>query len=84
MVNGVAQWCLYWRAILNRRRHKTRSFSNKKQNYPHQPAVPQWLIAVRFVLIVLGMWNGLYFMERIVGNAHVNNYKAKLELKKLK
>ena len=49
-----------------------------------QPAVPQWLIAVRFVLIVLGMWNGLYFMERIVGNAHVNNYKAKLEQKKLK
>jgi hypothetical protein len=23
----------------------------------------------------------LYFMERVVGNAHVNNYKAKLERK---
>ena len=44
-----------------------------------QPTVPKWLLAVRLFLLGLGVWNGLYFMERVVGNAHVNNYKAKLE-----
>ena len=43
--------------------------------------VPRWVILVRLFLIALGAWNGLYFMERVGGNAHVNNYKAKLAKK---
>jgi len=49
-----------------------------------QPEVPRWLLGIRLFLIILGIWNGLFFMERVVGNAHVNNYKAKLALDALK
>ena len=34
----------------------------------------RWLLGVRMFLIALGAWNGLFFMERVVGNAHVNQY----------
>jgi len=33
--------------------------------------------AVRVFLMLLAMWNGLFFMERVVGNYHVCAYKAK-------
>ena len=36
---------------------------------------------VRAFLMLLAAWNGLFFMERVVGNYHVNAYKAKLEAK---
>ena len=37
--------------------------------------------AVRVFLMLLAAWNGLFFMERVVGNYHVCEYKAKLEAK---
>lgn len=37
--------------------------------------------AVRVLLMALAAWNGLFFMERVVGNYHVCEYKAKLEKK---
>ena len=44
-----------------------------------------WGIAVvRSFLMMLAMWNGLFFMERVVGNYHVCAYKAKQETKKAK
>ena len=35
--------------------------------------------AVRVFLMLLAMWNGLFFMERVVGNYHVCEYKEKLK-----
>lgn len=37
-----------------------------------------WVTAIRVFLCLLATWNGLFFMERVVGNYHVCNYKAKL------
>lgn len=34
------------------------------------------ITGVRLVLMVICSWNGLFFMERVVGNYHVCNYKA--------
>jgi len=42
-----------------------------------QPDVPLWIKSVRAFLIVLACWNGLFFMERVVGNSHVQMYKTK-------
>jgi len=44
-----------------------------------QNGVPGWVSTVRVALMVLAVWNGLFFMERVVGNYHVCAYKAKLE-----
>jgi len=38
--------------------------------------------AIRVFLMLLAMWNGLFFMERVVGNYQVCNYIAKQEAKK--
>ena len=39
-----------------------------------------WGVAsVRVCLMLLAAWNGLFFMERVVGNYHVNAYKAKMQ-----
>ena len=37
-----------------------------------------WITAVRVFLMALCCWNGLFFMERVVGNYHVNAYKDKV------
>lgn len=37
------------------------------------------LTSVRIFLALLASWNGLFFMERVVGNFHVCDYKAKKE-----
>jgi hypothetical protein len=37
--------------------------------------------AARACCIVITWWNGQFFMERIVGNYHVNQYKYKLSPK---
>ena len=39
---------------------------------------------VRAFLMLLAAWNGLFFMERVVGNYHVNAYKAKLQQREMK
>lgn len=38
-------------------------------------STPFWLSAVRAFLLLLGSWNGLFFMERVVGNYHINDFK---------
>jgi len=43
-----------------------------------QPSMIGWLCFVRGFLCLLACWNGLFFMERVVGNYHVCSYKAKL------
>ena len=40
-----------------------------------QEGVPLWLKYVRGFLVMLACWNGLFFMERVVGNFHVGAYK---------
>jgi len=42
-----------------------------------QEGVPFWLCFARGFLVFLACWNGLYFMERVVGNVHVQQYKEK-------
>jgi len=44
-----------------------------------QSGVVPWVSTVRVLLMVLAVWNGLFFMERVVGNYHVCAYKARLE-----
>lgn len=46
-----------------------------------QEGVPTWVKGVRVFLIILAAWNGLFFMERVVGNYHVCAYKARKEKK---
>ena len=36
------------------------------------------LLQVRVGLILLAVWNGLFFMERVVGNYHVCAYKVRV------
>ena len=36
---------------------------------------PIWQACMRCFLLGLASWNGLFFMERVVGNFHVNEYK---------
>uniref|UniRef100_A0A7S3RI03 TLC domain-containing protein n=1 Tax=Emiliania huxleyi TaxID=2903 RepID=A0A7S3RI03_EMIHU len=38
---------------------------------------PLHIFLFRCFLLLLAAWNGLFFMERVVGNFHVNRYKAK-------
>jgi hypothetical protein len=42
-----------------------------------QEGVPGWVKAIRVFLMFLGAWNGLFFMERVVGNYHVSAFKAR-------
>jgi hypothetical protein len=43
---------------------------------------PTWVTSVRIFLMFLACWNGLFFMERVVGNYHVCAYKESLREKK--
>ena len=38
---------------------------------------PLHIFLFRCFLLMLAAWNGLFFMERVVGNFHVNRYKQK-------
>lgn len=42
-----------------------------------QTGVSVWVKGIRVFLICLGAWNGLFFMERVVGNYHVSAHKAR-------
>jgi len=42
---------------------------------------PAWVTSVRVFLMFLACWNGLFFMERVVGNYHVCAYKESLKEK---
>ena len=42
-----------------------------------QDGIPSWVLGLRVFLVLLCAWNALYFMERVVGNYHVNVYKAR-------
>lgn len=44
-----------------------------------QSGVAPWMFTIRVLLMILAVWNGLFFMERVVGNYHVCAYKAKRE-----
>lgn len=46
-----------------------------------QDGIPRWVSTVRILLCALAVWNGLFFMERVVGNYHVCAYKARLAKK---
>lgn len=45
-----------------------------------QPQMWGWLTLIRAFLMALCCWNGLFFMERVVGNYHVCAYKDKHQL----
>ncbi|KAJ1620229.1 hypothetical protein T492DRAFT_1150349 [Pavlovales sp. CCMP2436] len=44
--------------------------------------IPTYVRFIRYFLMFLACWNALFFMERVVGNFHVCEYKEKLEKKK--
>ncbi|KAL1499571.1 hypothetical protein AB1Y20_011772 [Prymnesium parvum] len=46
-----------------------------------QGGVPAWVSTVRVLLMILAGWNGLFFMERVVGNYHVCAYKERHDLR---
>lgn len=48
-----------------------------------QPSMFGWLSIIRAFLMLLCCWNGLFFMERVVGNYHVCAYKEKQEKREL-
>eukprot|EP00304_Pavlova_gyrans_P006898 CAMPEP_0206047602 /NCGR_PEP_ID=MMETSP1466-20131121/21656_1 /ASSEMBLY_ACC=CAM_ASM_001126 /TAXON_ID=44452 /ORGANISM="Pavlova gyrans, Strain CCMP608" /LENGTH=286 /DNA_ID=CAMNT_0053422621 /DNA_START=16 /DNA_END=876 /DNA_ORIENTATION=+ len=50
----------------------------------HLEAVPRYVSYTRVFLMLLACWNALFFMERVVGNFHVCEYKAKLAKKEVK
>jgi len=44
-----------------------------------QKSVPVYLTAIRVFLMLLGSWNGLYFMQRVIGNYHICRFKASMQ-----
>eukprot|EP00316_Scyphosphaera_apsteinii_P016891 CAMPEP_0119315446 /NCGR_PEP_ID=MMETSP1333-20130426/35917_1 /TAXON_ID=418940 /ORGANISM="Scyphosphaera apsteinii, Strain RCC1455" /LENGTH=201 /DNA_ID=CAMNT_0007320811 /DNA_START=417 /DNA_END=1022 /DNA_ORIENTATION=+ len=46
------------------------------QFFVQEEFVPTYIRLVRGFLVGLACWNGLFFMERVVGNVHVQQYKG--------
>jgi len=46
---------------------------------PMPSELPTYLVWIRAFLMLLASWNGLFFMERVVGNYHVCRYKARAQ-----
>jgi len=45
------------------------------QFFLQNASVPMYVLCIRAFLLLLASWNGLFFMERVVGNYHVCEFK---------